>query len=215
MIRIFVLVLLVTTSCQKKIITSHLSKEEFWKAKDRRLNVQGKLSHSFLSPALCWDKRCLYQINRKANQGVKFKGYKKGGPPPKLRIKEDSPKKVLPNTRSYDVGKKYVIKNLKFNHNQSTILSSSYDELNKLSAYLGTNEFDVEIHGHTDSSGTEEYNFRLSLARAYAVKEFLIDNGIMSDRIHIYGHGETMPLIDENSEGAFEVNRRVEFLIKD
>ena len=71
----------------------------------------------------------------------------------------------------------------------------------------------VEIVGHTDSIGTEEYNKRLSEGRATVVKEYLISQGITPDRLEAVGYGESLP-IDTNwkSEGRAK-NRRVELNI--
>jgi len=71
----------------------------------------------------------------------------------------------------------------------------------------------VEIVGHTDSIGTEEYNKRLSEGRATVVKEYLISKGITPDRLEAVGYGESLP-IDTNwtSEGRTK-NRRVELNI--
>ena len=71
----------------------------------------------------------------------------------------------------------------------------------------------VEIVGHTDSIGTEEYNKVLSEKRATVVKEYLISQGITPDRLEAVGYGESLP-IDTNwkSEGRAK-NRRVELNI--
>lgn len=71
----------------------------------------------------------------------------------------------------------------------------------------------VEIAGHTDSIGPEEYNKGLSEKRATVVKEYLISKGITPDRLEVVGYGESLP-VDTNwkSEGRVK-NRRVELNI--
>ncbi len=71
----------------------------------------------------------------------------------------------------------------------------------------------VEIAGHTDSIGPEEYNRGLSEKRATVVKEYLISKGITPDRLEVVGYGESLP-VDTNwkSEGRVK-NRRVELNI--
>ncbi len=72
----------------------------------------------------------------------------------------------------------------------------------------------VEIAGHTDSIGTEDWNMGLSLNRAKKVKEWLVNAGISSDRISVKGYGEFIPLAtnDDEREGR-ELNRRIEVLL--
>lgn len=82
------------------------------------------------------------------------------------------------------------------------------DELKELPFY------DVEIHGHTDSIGTEEENLNLSLERAKTVKLFLINNGIDSSRIQTKGFGEAIPIVANDNEVGMAKNRRTEFIFK-
>jgi len=68
-----------------------------------------------------------------------------------------------------------------------------------------------EIAGHTDSIGTEGYNFRLSIRRAMAVKEFLVKEcGISSKRLSAKGYGEDRPLASNDTGEGRRRNRRVE-----
>ena len=70
----------------------------------------------------------------------------------------------------------------------------------------------VEVAGHTDSVGTEEYNMGLSLRRAEAVRQYLVGKGIAADRLIVRGYGESRPVADNaTAEGRFQ-NRRVELV---
>lgn len=70
----------------------------------------------------------------------------------------------------------------------------------------------VEVAGHTDSVGTEQYNMGLSERRANAVREYLISRGVAADRLTVKGYGESMPIADNTTaEGRFK-NRRVELV---
>ena len=71
----------------------------------------------------------------------------------------------------------------------------------------------IEIAGHTDSQGDEEYNLELSERRAAAVGTYLADKGVSDDRLSAVGYGQGKPLVEEETEEAFAANRRVEFLI--
>ncbi|RYE79235.1 MAG: OmpA family protein, partial [Oxalobacteraceae bacterium] len=64
--------------------------------------------------------------------------------------------------------------------------------------------------GHTDSVGTDEYNQKLSVRRAEAVKSYLQGKGVESTRIYTEGKGEKQPVADNNSAAGRAKNRRVE-----
>ncbi|MEM8949911.1 MAG: OmpA family protein [Pseudomonadota bacterium] len=73
---------------------------------------------------------------------------------------------------------------------------------------------EVIIEGHTDDVGSEGYNFVLSMARADAVKEALIEHGIEGDRLVVAAMGETLPASFSNTEDGRAKNRRVEVIIR-
>ncbi|HLK15366.1 MAG TPA: OmpA family protein [Fimbriimonadaceae bacterium] len=74
----------------------------------------------------------------------------------------------------------------------------------------------VEIHGHTDNQGTMDSNQKLSERRAFAVKNWLEKNGQRNfeGRIKVFAHGQTEPLVPNDSEAGRAKNRRVEIKIK-
>ena len=71
----------------------------------------------------------------------------------------------------------------------------------------------IEISGHTDNRGSNSYNKRLSLARAKAVKDYLIQKGIDGERLKVKGFGEEQSIAPNNSDEGRRINRRVEFKI--
>jgi OmpA-OmpF porin, OOP family len=71
----------------------------------------------------------------------------------------------------------------------------------------------VEVQGHTDERGSDEYNRDLSQRRSESVREFLIKAGVAADRLTAQGYGESQPLDHHHSEEAWATNRRVEFII--
>ncbi len=79
-----------------------------------------------------------------------------------------------------------------------------------LNNYPDTN---IEVQGHTDSTGTEEYNQRLSEQRAGSVSGYLLQKGISGNRITAKGYGELSPKYDNSTEVGRAQNRRVEFVI--
>ncbi|MBX3680530.1 OmpA family protein [Cognatazoarcus halotolerans] len=70
------------------------------------------------------------------------------------------------------------------------------------------------IEGHTDSIGRELYNQELSLRRADAVRQYLLDRGIAAPRIDAEGRGESRPLEDNGTPEGREANRRIEIILK-
>jgi OmpA-OmpF porin, OOP family len=69
----------------------------------------------------------------------------------------------------------------------------------------------IEIEGHTDDSGNDDFNMDLSQRRAQAVVNFLIKEGVAADRLKAVGYGETRPVADNTSDKGRAANRRVEF----
>ena len=71
----------------------------------------------------------------------------------------------------------------------------------------------VEVQGHTDASGGDAANLRLSEARAAAVVAALTAKGVTADKLSAKGFGETVPLDPANSPAAYAKNRRIEFKV--
>jgi len=67
-----------------------------------------------------------------------------------------------------------------------------------------------EVHGHTDSTGSEAHNQRLSERRANAVRDYFIKQGISADRVRAKGFGESKPIASNDTEEGRAMNRRVE-----
>lgn len=72
----------------------------------------------------------------------------------------------------------------------------------------------ISVEGHTDSLGTDEYNQRLSLARARAVTSELVAQGVKRSRISTRGFGESHPIASNQTESGRQRNRRVEIVIE-
>ncbi len=72
-------------------------------------------------------------------------------------------------------------------------------------------DISIEIAGHTDDQGSEEYNLDLSRRRAEAVLAYVVANGESPDRFVVIGYGETRPLVENTSAENRARNRRIEF----
>ena len=94
------------------------------------------------------------------------------------------------------------------------ILENSFEQLNLLAVYLSENKgLKIQIEGHTDNQGDPTQNKKLSLERAYNVREYLVKKGIDGKRIKFVGYGDTKPVAENTSEEARKSNRRVEYKI--
>lgn len=110
-----------------------------------------------------------------------------------------------------DLNTVYVLENIRFDFNSYALLPESYFDLDRLVKYLKDRpDLKVELSGHTDDTGGDEYNDRLSESRAKSAARYLISKGIAENRITTHGYGERMPLVHDDSEEARETNRRVE-----
>ncbi|HUX58060.1 MAG TPA: OmpA family protein [Bacteroidales bacterium] len=112
------------------------------------------------------------------------------------------------------VGKKVVLNNILFETGKSILTSGSYVELNRLFNILLDNpQMKIEISGHTDKTGSETINFKLSENRAKAVVDYLVQMGIERSRIEFRGYGSLQPIADNATSQGRAENRRVEFKI--
>lgn len=101
-----------------------------------------------------------------------------------------------------------------FAYNQSVIGEAERDKLSELANYLTTNpRFHVLIEGHCDERGSEEYNRGLGERRALSVKDYLVNLGVEPNRLRTLSYGEERPADPGNTESAYALNRRAEFVI--
>jgi len=104
-----------------------------------------------------------------------------------------------------------IIERLQFNVNSSNINPSSYDELNRLAQIMQEDpDLRLIIRGHTDNTGNTNSNLELSVNRANAVKDYLVQQGVQAGRIAAFGYGETRPIASNDTQDGRERNRRVE-----
>lgn len=123
----------------------------------------------------------------------------------------------VPGAKVERVGEGIVVEfseKILFGFNQSNLNASASSNLDKLTTILKEYpDTDIEIQGHTDSKGTDEYNMTLSEKRAGSVATYLRAKGIASNRIRTKGYGETAPVASNDTEDGRAQNRRVNFLI--
>ena len=128
--------------------------------------------------------------------------------------KEKEPAEDELTNAKLEVGNTINLNNIFFETGKSELLPKSLRELNILVSILKEYpEMEIEIRGHTDNVGMDEYNLKLSFNRAKAVAEFLLDSGINAERIQFLSYGSKYPVESNNTESGRRKNRRVEFKI--
>jgi OOP family OmpA-OmpF porin len=106
-----------------------------------------------------------------------------------------------------------AIKNLEFDLGKATIRQKSYTTLNRVAALLIEKNFSLKLAGHTDNTGSNALNMRLSKDRAESVKAYLVSQGANASRIEATGYGENQPIASNKTAAGRQQNRRVEFTL--
>lgn len=103
-------------------------------------------------------------------------------------------------------------KTILFDLNKSSIRKDSYDAIDAIAEIMNEYPHTVfHIEGHTDSSGRDAYNMKLSKERAASVRQYLMDKeDISADRVTSEGYGEEQPIATNKTEAGRQQNRRVE-----
>jgi outer membrane protein OmpA-like peptidoglycan-associated protein len=126
-------------------------------------------------------------------------------------------KNEVPGAKVERVGEGIVVEfnnKILFGFDQSALGDQAKGSLNELITILNKYpETNIEIQGHTDNTGTGDYNQGLSERRAAAVATYLRNNNIKPSRITTKGFGESAPKYSNDTEDGRSQNRRVEFLI--
>lgn len=99
-----------------------------------------------------------------------------------------------------------------FDFDSAELKPAMMAELDSVASKVSSSPGDEQLHviGHTDSTGPEDYNQGLSERRAAAAAEYLMGQGVSSDRISTSGRGESEPVADNSTRDGRAMNRRVE-----
>ena len=115
--------------------------------------------------------------------------------------------------------KMIVIPNIYYDYDKATLRPESMAVLDSILVFFNENkDLTIEIGSHTDSRGSDSYNQKLSQARAQSVVDYLIEKGILKDRLVAVGYGETKPVNNctngvKCTEEEYQKNRRTTFRI--
>ena len=101
-----------------------------------------------------------------------------------------------------------------FDLNKATLRPGARERLARVAGIiLAYPDLKLQIEGHTDSSGSENYNQQLSEKRAESVREYLTEQGVTPENISSQGYGELKPLTTNNTAAGRQQNRRVELVV--
>ena len=138
-------------------------------------------------------------------------------PKPKIILQKAefvSTKDIKLDSIAYKVGDRVTLENIFFEFDKAELLPKSKTELDKLVDILTDYPFlKIEIAGHTDNVGSQDYNKKLSEQRAKSVVDYLIDEDVNDVRVSYSGYGSERPITSNATEEGRARNRRVEFVI--
>jgi len=121
--------------------------------------------------------------------------------------------KAVPQDKPIQYEKLSLSATTLFDFDKSVLKEQGKVELHKLDEYIkskGIRVVDINVIGHTDSMGSDEYNQALSERRAVAVKDYMVSEGIKGSIIDASGEGESNPVADNSTEEGRALNRRVD-----
>jgi len=102
---------------------------------------------------------------------------------------------------------------IEFDYDSANLRPGSESLLNDVVFILRSNPaMRVEVQGHTDNAGADDYNLRLSHSRAYSVLDYLRTKRVIN-QLSARGYGETTPIATNDTNAGRQTNRRVEFAI--
>ena len=109
----------------------------------------------------------------------------------------------------------FVTGAINFEESSAEFLSSAYPRLNRVVALVNVcTETMISITGHTDSSGSDEWNQQLSLKRAAAVSDYIVHGGIEKDRLFVSSAGSSLPIADNETRYGRSLNRRIDIKLQ-
>ncbi|MFQ6045313.1 MAG: OmpA family protein, partial [Gemmatimonadales bacterium] len=130
----------------------------------------------------------------------------------RARAREDSLRRVREETEAV---RAMIARMVHFDFDKSDIRPGEDTEVlqEKLAILQANPSLSIEITGHCDERGSDEYNIALGNRRALSARQFLIDRGIAESRIAVRSMGESQPIDPGHNEDAWAKNRRDEFRI--
>jgi OOP family OmpA-OmpF porin len=114
------------------------------------------------------------------------------------------------------VQKKIILRGVNFDFDKANIRPDAAPILKEAATILKDNAtLKVSVEGHTDAKGSDDYNLKLSMRRAAAVKAFLVKEGVAEGRLSTRGLGESQPVASNETDDGRAQNRRVELKVQE
>ncbi len=191
---------IVSTIAAGMLLTSTAIAHEGGKANNSYVGAAGGSNHYITDSSGNWVRTSSWKA---ADKTVDC-----GAEPPKASVPPPAPAPV------YE--KMTLSAKALFDHDKSVLKPAGKAELDAVGDKIrnkGASVVDVDIVGHTDSDGTEEYNQALSIRRANSVRDYLVSKGVDASIIDVSGEGETNPVVSNKTREGRAQNRRVEISI--
>lgn len=142
--------------------------------------------------------------------------YEKSAEEARLKAEEMARQLAELQARPTERGMVLTMGDVLFDYNKADVKAGGMRIISKLAAFLEKYpERNIQIEGHTDSTGSETYNQKLSERRAESVKRALMYEGINRNRMTTIGYGETFPIASNANTSGQQQNRRVEIILSD
>jgi outer membrane protein OmpA-like peptidoglycan-associated protein len=203
------------------------------------LRIRSASKHNIFQRIVCFKVNCRREAGwQKSQRQRRYDGYKDvpqvkhakklTKPEVKAVVHTTEPPSIKPDTTEIKKlitpivdneapkERKFILSDVLFDVNSPALKKDFTSQLDTLVGLLKRKlTTQVSIIGHTDNTGREAYNMRLSTSRAEAVGVYLIDKGIDPTRITFEGKGSTEPIGDNTFEEGRQKNRRVEIILRD
>jgi outer membrane protein OmpA-like peptidoglycan-associated protein len=203
------------------------------------LRIRSASKHNVFQKIICSKYNCRREAGwQKSQREKRYDGYKDvpqvkhakktSKPESKAVVHTTEPPAIKPDTteikrriapvvdNAAPKERRFILSDVLFDVNSPALKKNFTSQLDTLVGLLKRKlTTQVSIIGHTDNTGREAYNMRLSTSRAEAVGVYLIDHGIDPTRITFSGKGSTEPIGDNTFEEGRQKNRRVEIILKD
>jgi peptidoglycan-associated lipoprotein len=112
----------------------------------------------------------------------------------------------------FDSGSQYGLQTVYFDFDSSSLRPDAMQTLRDNAEKIRqVPNVMIQLAGHCDERGTQEYNLALGERRALSVREYLIQLGVPANRIVTISYGKEFPAVEGSNEAAYSMNRRVEF----
>lgn len=112
--------------------------------------------------------------------------------------------------------KRIAVSSIRFKSASAVVKRVSYRALNKIVAFAKRcDDFNLQIHGHTDSIGNASRNEKLSYGRAFMIVKYIVNKNIGLNRLEALGHGSSKPIASNRTKRGRAKNRRIEITIRE